>query len=414
MGGFELICYQLYGDPTPSVYGYEVVDWGQYGFGSEEWKNKVAVFASAAQKYELNMDFALGPNQGAGVPVEDPNSPGLSTGLEYGHTTIKAGQTYASIAPSPDLDYGPTFNLYWEFPDTQVSPAKLVGASAGRVSRVSGTTIYLDENSMVDLSSQTNGSITFTAPGNGTDEWYIFSFWQRRTGQLEARGSLNNHSSNSPASNGSYIVDHFSAAGAKLSTDFMDQYGFITGDLENVGMYAWEDSIELMAPLFWTDSLMQDFTDRRGYSPIKYLPIFYNDYPARKFLFDTADHGARYTTDFYQTLTENYIEYISVFKEWAHSKGVQYSNQPAYNLPLDVTAASAIADAPECESLAFADYIDGYRQFAGGVHMANARIMSSENGARIAQLYSYTWPQILYDIRTNYAGGVSSQNYLEV
>ena len=412
MGGFELICFQLYGDPTPSVYGYEVVDWAQYGFGSAEWKEKVAVFASAAQKYELNMDFALGPNQGAGVPVEDPNSPGLSTGLEYGHTAIKAGQTYSGVAPSPDLGYGPTYDLYWEFPDTQVSPAELVAASAGRVSRVDGTSIYLDEESIVDLSSQIkNGSITFTAPGNGTDEWYIFSFWQRRTGQLEARGGLKGRYSNPPASYGSYIVDHFSATGAKLSTDFMDQYGFITGDLEDVGMYAWEDSIELMAPLYWTDSLMQDFSDRRGYSPIKYLPIFYTAYSARTFLLDKADQGETYITDYYQTLTEKYIEYMTVFKEWAHSKGVQFSNQPAYNLPLDVTAASAVADAPECESLAFSDYIDGYRQFAGGVHMANARIMSSENGARFGELYSYTWPQIMYDIRTNWAGGVSSQDH---
>ena len=409
MGGFELICFQLYGDPTPSVYGYEVVDWGQYGFGSDAWKTKAGVFASAAQKYNLNMDFALGPNQGAGVPVENPDSVGLSVGLEYGHATIQAGQTYSAAAPSPDLGYGPTFDLYWEFNDTQVSPATLVGAAAGKVSRVSDTNIYLGEESMVDLSSQiTNGSITFTAPGNGTDKWYIFSFWQRRTGQLEARGSLNGPTPGAPASYGSYIVDHFSATGAKLNTDFMDQYDFMTGDLENVGMYAWEDSIELMAPLFWTDTFVQDFTDRRGYSPMKYLPLFYTAYSARTFYFDKADSGSTYVTDYCQTLTEKYIEYVSVFKEWAHSKGYQYSNQPAYNLPLDVTAASAIADAPECESLGFADYIDGYRQFAGGVHMANARIMSSENGARIDKLYSYTWPNILYDIRTNYAGGVSS------
>ena len=70
-GGFELISYQLYGDPTPGIYGQEVVDWGQYGFGSAAWKNMIGVFASAAAENGLNMDFALGPNQGAGGPVQD-------------------------------------------------------------------------------------------------------------------------------------------------------------------------------------------------------------------------------------------------------------------------------------------------------------------------------------------------------
>jgi hypothetical protein len=284
----------------------------------------------------------------------------------------------------------------------------LVGASAGRVSRVSGANIYLDEDSMVDLTSQIeNGTIHFTAPGNGTDQWYIFSFWQRRTGQYEARQGINGRDANPPASYGSYVVDHFSTAGAKLSTDFMDQHAIIAGDFQEASMYAWEDSIEMLTPLFWTDTLMQDFTDRRGYSPIKSLPLFFTAYSARTFYFDKSDSGQSYTTDFYQTLTEKYIEYTTYFKEWAHSKGFQYSNQPAYNLPLDVTAASAIADTPECESLGFSDSIDAYRQFAGGVNMANARIMSNENGARIARSYSYAWPDMLYDIRLSWAGGVS-------
>lgn len=408
MGGFELICFQLYGDPTPAIYGLELVDWGQYGFGSDAWTEKVGVFASAAEKYGLHMDFALGPNQGAGVPVEDPNSPGLSTGLEYGHTTIRAGETYSAAVPSPDLGYQPTYDLYWMFKATQASPATLVGASAGRVSRVDGTDIYLDEDSMVDLTSRIeNGTIQFTAPGNGTDEWYIFSFWQRRTGQYEARKGLHGEDPSLPASYGSYVVDHFSTSGAKLSTDFMDKHIIIPGDFQRVHMYAWEDSIEMQTPLYWTDTLMDDFTTRRGYSPIKALPIFYTTYSARTFYFDKADSGQSYVTDFYQTLTENYMDYMAYFKDWAHSKGFQYSNQPAYNLPLDVTAATAIPDAPEGESLGFSDSIDAFRQFAGGVHMAKARIMSSENGARSNELYSYTWPNLMYDIRTNWAGGVS-------
>ena len=48
--------------------------------------------------------------------------------------------------------------------------------------------------------------------------------------------------------NGSWTVDHFSACGARVMTDFWEKY-LLTGGtqeiLEQVGNYGWEDSIEM-------------------------------------------------------------------------------------------------------------------------------------------------------------------------
>ena len=55
-------------------------DWSTYGFGTPAFKE---VFRSALEAHKengLTMDFALGPNQGQGVPA-DPNDEGLQWDL---------------------------------------------------------------------------------------------------------------------------------------------------------------------------------------------------------------------------------------------------------------------------------------------------------------------------------------------
>lgn len=37
----------------------------------------------------------------------------------------------------------------------------------------------------------------------------------------------------------------------------------------------WEDSLEMMAPLWWTPDFLEVFEKNRGYSATKYLPVFF-------------------------------------------------------------------------------------------------------------------------------------------
>lgn len=48
--------------------------------------------------------------------------------------------------------------------------------------------------------------------------------------------------------NGSFAVDHLSAAGANLTTSFLEKYILIDGIkelMEETGHYIWEDSVEI-------------------------------------------------------------------------------------------------------------------------------------------------------------------------
>lgn len=74
MGGLELLRYHLYGN-YPFATSIPT-DWTLYGWGTDAWKKlQVAVF-QAVKDNGMIFDFALGPNQGAGVPA-DENDPGV-------------------------------------------------------------------------------------------------------------------------------------------------------------------------------------------------------------------------------------------------------------------------------------------------------------------------------------------------
>lgn len=69
--------------------------------------------------------------------------------------------------------------------------------------------------------------------------------------------------------NGSLYTDHFSAAGAKVITDFLEEYIFIGGAkelIQQVGHYLWEDSVEIPSAVYWTPGLEDQFKAQHGVS----------------------------------------------------------------------------------------------------------------------------------------------------
>jgi hypothetical protein len=94
----------------------------------------------------------------------------------------------------------------------------------------------LDEDSYIDLTPNVSvdGQLQWTPPTDGGNStWKIFSYWQRYTNQRSCRGGLN---AMSVIGNGSWTVDHFSAAGAAKVTDFWDQQ--ILSDAETAELLA--------------------------------------------------------------------------------------------------------------------------------------------------------------------------------
>lgn len=98
--------------------------------------------------------------------------------------------------------------------------------------------VYLQEDSFVDLTNLVNnGQISWTPPTTGSS-WRIFSFWEAYTNQRSSKGGIG---AKDFIANGSWVVDHFSKAGAARVTDFWDQYilsdAEISRLLKSVGKY---------------------------------------------------------------------------------------------------------------------------------------------------------------------------------
>ena len=108
--------------------------------------------------------------------------------------------------------------------------------------------------------------------------------------------------------------------------------------------------MEMQAALPWTSDLFSRFQELHGYSITPYLPLLFHatntwgealpPYNITYTLGEYVADGGPYVQDYKSTLTQGYVDYLEHYNKWASSKGVQSSNQPAYNLPLDMVSRS--------------------------------------------------------------------------
>lgn len=108
-------------------------------------------------------------------------------------------------------------------------------------------------------------------------------------------------------------------------------------------------------------------------------------------------------------LTELNQEYLGAINSWSRdSLGLEFSQQVAYGLQMDMLASIPSVDAPELETLSFKNNIDGYRQFAGPAHLAGKRVISSECGASVGSAYQQSIPELVAEVQRSIAGGVNN------
>ncbi|KAF8185032.1 hypothetical protein K438DRAFT_1974234 [Mycena galopus ATCC 62051] len=405
--GFELLSYQTYG-------GSVLLNPTDYAYGSQRFVDVAAVAVQAAIDNDVTIDFAMGPNQGAGVPVfpTDVDMEGMLTELCFGSIFLDPGEEFSGALPNPTIFPDVKNN---GTPSANINTMALVSAVIAELVTGADPTFFrvsLQWDTVQDLTSQVDQSLNllFTAPSAPS---VLLAYYPRRDGYPEAEKGFAGSFLNEPGSWGSYVVDHFSSKGADVSIKFIEQNiisqegigGLAAGP--NVGGYMWEDSMEFWAQLFWTDGFPQRFLERHGYEINKTLPVVstistgFAPKPSQSFDFGTTVDPQRFLEDYQDTLTSLYVDYMQTFRNRSHTVGFQYSNQPGYNFHLEVAASAAVADAPEIETLA----IGTARQLSGGVHLGNYVIMSSELGANYGQAGSIRMADLLNDAYVQHAGG---------
>jgi hypothetical protein len=304
-GGLELLGYYLYGGPPANGDGrgtYAPVDWAKYGFGGEAWHTVFQAFVQAHKDNDLIMDFAMGPNQGTGVPATRDDE-GLMWDLSAYNVTVPIGSSFDGVLPgwgSGTLQAAVSGTVLGGRNVTDKDPS---GGLPGDLP-LNRTEYTLAAASLMDVTDKVdaNGhlSVDFST-ANTTGEYQIIfaiylglSAYRAQQGPLEIKGPQSElidylH-------NGSYAVDHFSALGARVMTKFWEEHILNNGTkeiLQQVGNYGWEDSVEIQANVYWTKNLSAVFDEQHKYSINKWLPILFH----RNGKYKQSNPGTWWVTD---------------------------------------------------------------------------------------------------------------------
>ncbi|KAL2004612.1 hypothetical protein VTN00DRAFT_3348 [Thermoascus crustaceus] len=417
-GGVEILGYYLYNSAPGD---YVPVDWTTYGWGTPTWKKLFDTLARAHKDNGLIMDFAMGPNQGQGVPAPD-DSDGLMWDLHAYNISVPIGGSFSGQLPGWGAG-----KLQAAITGLAISSVNVSGLAPSLPNNVvsNRTQITLSTESLQDITSQVSpdGTVAIQFPSDKTGiEHTIFAIYLVK---MHYRNEADPTTLNGPHTvphdivhNGSWAVDHFSSSGAKVMTEFWEKYLLVNGTKEllmEVGNYAWEDSVEIPPNLYWTKYLPDVFEKNRGYSINRWLPILFHQNvlgfdssPDTWWITDEVDAGNSHIGDYRTTLAELYAEYLTALNSWAEEYlDIQFSAQVSYNMAMDMQHNIPNVDAPECESLGFNHLIDGYRQYAGPANLAGKRIISTECGANRNEVYQQTLPSLLWDVRRCIAGSVN-------
>lgn len=262
------------------------------------------------------MDFAVGPNQGTGVPAP-LGSEGLSWDLVTYNVSVPTGGSFNGTLPG----WG-TGQLQAAVTALAIKSENLtdaLGPSLPGDLVANRTQITLSEASLKEVTDEItkDGSLSVNFDANATGLhntifaiYLIHSNYRAQDGPLDIKGPQS--SPQSYINNGSWAVDHFSALGAKVMTDFWEQHILINGTrqlLVDVGNYGWEDSVEIESNVFWTKDLPDQFVSDHGYSIARWLPTLFHrnghgaeSSPPVWYVTDATDSGESRRADYRETV----------------------------------------------------------------------------------------------------------------
>jgi alpha-L-rhamnosidase/Glycosyl hydrolases family 2, sugar binding domain len=366
------------------------LDVEHYGWASPRWLAGLESALTQAVRRGITIDLTIGPSWPAAVPTITPDSAAASSELAHGVVTVADGTTYTGAVPASALPAG-----------SGVTTQKLFAVHAARTTgpAVSGVT-PLDQSSVVDVThSVQNGQITWSAPQGQT--WVLISYWLRGSAQQPESGPFTTPTA--------YVVDHFSAAGTKVVTDFWEQRilnSRIRQLLRQAGGTFFEDSLEIETDsTIWTPNLPSEFAKRAGYALLPFLPVAVQLKGKYQFTYD-ATLTTHVRDDVNIVLSDLYRDnHLLALRSWAHGLGMQQRVQP-YGLSTDSLDFSALLDIPEGESLGFKN-LDDYRVMCGGRDLAGHTKLSCESICYANGAYSTTWNKALQTISSFYSGGVN-------
>lgn len=306
--------------------GSASLEYGQYPKFPESRPSRLTIRAEKLQdvairttaEVQMLIDLALGPNQGAGVPAPYGDA-GRAWQLVASNVSLSAGTSYSDILPGWGRGNFVAATIGQVVGNESITQISRNGFT--EVNLLPGFQLTLALDSLDDITSQvaSDGRVELTLPASPAAATYVlFGFYENQPDTYNTP-PFNKTAVTSFVQNGSWVVDHFSSRGAQTVIDFWSQYLLDdnnTALLAEVGNYLWEDSQEWSyenggVTVLWTPSLLEAFSESRGYDLQKYLPLVINGNNGNvgalvsltTFVTDEGDTGQQYVNDFRQTVS---------------------------------------------------------------------------------------------------------------
>lgn len=251
------------------------------------------------------------------------------------------------------------------------------------------STGLLDESTAVVLTDRVSADRTLewdVPPG----DWQIFTFKQFPADLRVVGGA---------------------GAGPQLVMDHMNRDAFLAhahrvgdsarqriGDYFGSGLRAiFCDSLEVHAYLFWSDSFLAEFKQRRGYDLTPFLPILkvpgfsdpYGSFPSAP-IYDIPGTGEKVRRDYWQTVSDVMVDnFYQPFTDWAKEHKLLARVQ-AHGAPADVARIYGLSNIPETEDLYDSGRYDFLKIAASAAHVYGHKIASSESFVWMGKAYQTT------------------------
>jgi len=223
-------------------------------------------------------------------------------------------------------------------------------------------------SAIVDLTHRLrpDGRLDWTPPRG---RWTVLRFGWSLTGQTNGPAE--------PEATGLEVDKLDADAVRRYLSTYLGLYQRATGDalgsqgIQTLLTDSWEAGVQN-----WTPRLLSEFTKRRGYDPLPFMPVLAGR------VVDTADASDRFLWDFRQTLKEMVADnHQRVLADMLHAKGMGYYTEVQGDTPraiADGMTLKARSDIPTAEYW--------YRSFAAGPGQLSLKV-DLEEAASAAHVY---------------------------